>query len=649
MGQVFRFGVFEADATRNTLTRNGVRVKIQDQPFRVLIQLMEKPGEVVTREELRQRLWPEGTYVDFDGSLNVILKKLRAAIDDASDNPRFIETVPRRGYRFVAPFSVETARATPGESARVNGQIPSLTVPDKVVPATGKSIRRPFLLQKYIAAGCVLVVSIGLGWFLFHRKQPIELPLEARADVPRPQSVAVLPFSNEGAGPDFDYLRYAIANELVTDLTHAHSVSVRPFSSTARYASQAFDPAAVGKELRVTHVVAGGFLLEKQGLRVNLELVDVALNQPVWHDEVIVSPQQLIALHNRLSVSTAKGMLPVLNINSAAPGAMTIPKDERALDLFLHSLSIPLEPVPNRLAIRKLEESVSLDDGYAPAWGELGWRYYLDFHYGNGGEAVMVKSLEAYERQSELDPNMPSLATIIRVEQGDLNGAYDQAMRFLRRRPDSSMAHFEMSYVLRYAGLLDEAGKECDAALALDPGFNGLRSCAFPFILASDYAHAQRYMNLDERFAAFMRLRIALRAGDTAAILADTDAAVKSGYSAGVKVEQAFFRACVSHAPEFGRVAAKLEADPVASHDPELLYQSAEALAFCGQADAAVRQLTKAIKANHCSYPAMDKDPSFDSIRLRPEFVELRTAAIQCRQRFLTHRAQVDAALERAQ
>jgi DNA-binding winged helix-turn-helix (wHTH) protein len=102
---IFRFGLFQADAASGTLMRNGVRIKLQDQPFRVLLILLERPGEIVTREELRQKLWAEGTFVDFDGSLNVILKKLRAAIDDDSDNPRFIETVPRRGYRFIAPVS----------------------------------------------------------------------------------------------------------------------------------------------------------------------------------------------------------------------------------------------------------------------------------------------------------------------------------------------------------------------------------------------------------------------------------------------------------------------------------------------------------------------------------------------------------------
>src|SRR5437764_2753109 len=105
---IFRFGLFEADAARGTLTRSGLRVKVQDQPFRMLLVLLERPGEIVSREELRQRLWSEGTYVDFDGSLNVILKKLRAAIDDDSENPRFIETVPRRGYKVIAPVSVAT-------------------------------------------------------------------------------------------------------------------------------------------------------------------------------------------------------------------------------------------------------------------------------------------------------------------------------------------------------------------------------------------------------------------------------------------------------------------------------------------------------------------------------------------------------------
>jgi DNA-binding winged helix-turn-helix (wHTH) protein/TolB-like protein len=637
---IVRFGLFEADAFRGTLTRNGVRVKIQDQPFRVLVLLLERPGEVITREELREKLWPEGTYVDFDGSLGAILKKLRAAINDDSDNPRFIETLPRRGYRFIAPVLVDPpALIAENAKAAAHSNFSQVTS-DKLPPASEKKTRSLWALA--LASFTILILASLVGWRYSLRNRPG--PPATR------KVIAVLPFSNEGAGPDFDYLRYAIANELVTDLAHARSVSVRPFASTSRFASQPGDPAAIGEQLRVTHVVAGGFLLDKKTLHINIELVDVARNQPVWRDDLTVPAQELIALHEKLVAYAAHGLLPAIHVLGAAPGEVPNPKNEQALDLFLHSLTISLDPQPNQSAIRNLEESVSLDSAYAPAWGELGWRYYIDFHYGNRGEAVLAKSLEAYKRQSELDPDTPPVWTNIRVEQGDLKGAYDQAAKFLRRRPDLSIAHFGMSYVLRYAGLLDEAGKECDAALALDPGFNGFRSCAVPLILQGDYAHAQTYISLDEGFGAIMRMRIALRTGNSAAVLAESNAAMQSGYGR-TDDQLTFLRVCLKHAPqaEISKAAAKFEADPVASRDPELLYQNAEDLGFCGQADATLRQLARAIKGNHCSYPAMENDPQFDLVRQRPEFAELRVAAAQCQQKFLTHRERVDISLAAVQ
>ena len=101
---IIRFGVFEADLAAGELRRNGLKVKLQDQPFQILLMLLERPGEIVTREELRTRLWPDGTFVDFDHSLNASMNKLRDALGDAASNARFIETVPRRGYRFIAPI-----------------------------------------------------------------------------------------------------------------------------------------------------------------------------------------------------------------------------------------------------------------------------------------------------------------------------------------------------------------------------------------------------------------------------------------------------------------------------------------------------------------------------------------------------------------
>src|SRR6476660_8720379 len=169
---IFRFGQFEADTARNTLFRNGARIKIQDQPFRVLVLLLQSNGEIVTRETLRQRLWPDGTFVDFDGSLNVILKKLRASLDDDADNPRFIETVPRHGYRFIAPVSkngsVEPATLNGdgggNHSAATNSQ-------PVVITATGQPGIRPFAIYTCALA---LLVATGVGWLLWHHKKSAE-------------------------------------------------------------------------------------------------------------------------------------------------------------------------------------------------------------------------------------------------------------------------------------------------------------------------------------------------------------------------------------------------------------------------------------------------------------------------------------------
>lgn len=623
--KIYRFGLFEAHGSGGTLIRSGVRVKLQEQPFRVLLVLLERAGEIVSREELRQNLWPDGTYVDFDGSLNAVLKKLRAAIDDDSDNPRFIETVPRRGYRFIAPVSFEAAQP-----------FPTATAPEETArtskPAAGSRWRG----HKWIWVSLATAIVLMSLWWMFRTKRPPTAAASQRV-------IAVLPFLNEGAGPDFDYLRYAIANDLVTDLSHTYSVSVRPFASTSRYGSQQVDPATAGAELRVTHVVAGGFLLENNELAVNLELVDIAKNQPVWREEIKVSPNKLVQLHDKLAERAVRGLLPAMEISEASTARVPTPTNEEALELFLHSITVPLDPEPNQSAIQQLERSVSLDSHYAPAWGELGWRYYIDYHYGNGGEAAVAKALDAYKHESELDPDWPQVSTTIRVEQGDLEGAHDQAAAFLQKHPNTSLAHYAMSYVLRYAGLLDEAGKQCDQALAIDPGFNVFRSCATVFTLQGDYQHARTYIRLDENsgIGALFRMMIALRTGDTKAALAESNIVSQSGYEFVKLLQLSLHHASQA---ELSSAAAAIESDPRSLRDAEELYRNAEILSLCGQADAAARELQKAITGGYCAYPAMDKDPLLDGVRSRPQFAGLRQAAIECQQKFLAHRQQVNTA-----
>jgi eukaryotic-like serine/threonine-protein kinase len=220
----FRFGLFEADVVHDTLLRNGVRVKIQDQPFRVLIILLEHCGEIVGREELRANIWPEGTFVDFDGSLNVILKKLRAAIDDNPENPRFIETVPRRGYRFIAPVT-----CTREEPEAVVAQIrPTVTSEG---PSTNPAVEHPVVSPLgllgngrisllYAAPSLAVFIALGALWMHWSgvRSTAIASTNSIPATVSMRSSVAVLGFQNLSNASNDAWLGTALAEMLSTEL-----------------------------------------------------------------------------------------------------------------------------------------------------------------------------------------------------------------------------------------------------------------------------------------------------------------------------------------------------------------------------------------------------------------------------------------------
>ena len=214
-GSLFRFGVFEADSAGGTLTRSGARIKIQEQPFRLLLILLQRPGEIVSRDELRQRLWPEGTYVDFDGSLNVLLKRLRATIGDDPENPRFIETVPRRGYRFIAPVAVVQPKV---EQIPVTspGNSPVQIVSDSVSVAPAAKVSNPrYWTRAAIIAGAV-AIAVGV-WLLRHYKSVSQSEIR-KSQVQMRKSVAVLGFQNLSRRADEAWLATALSEMLSTEL-----------------------------------------------------------------------------------------------------------------------------------------------------------------------------------------------------------------------------------------------------------------------------------------------------------------------------------------------------------------------------------------------------------------------------------------------
>jgi len=307
-----------------------------------------------------------------------------------------------------------------------------------------------------------------------------------------------------------------------------------------------------------------------------------------------------------------------------------------AYELYLKSLSIEWDPVPNRQAISLLRRAVLLDPSYAPAWGLLSLRYYRDARFGGGGQEMLQFSDAAAERQLALDPDSPEPVAelaIHRTERGELVKAHQQAIELLRRRPDNANNHHLLSYVLRYGGSLEEAGHECELVVLLATKIIW-GSCSTTFMELGNYNRAMDFIrkDLSSEWSKAHAVEVLLRAGKTQEAIHIGPPQIPHWDSYKMLL------ACARHEPnsQIASLAAHVETDD----DPEVNYFFAGHLAYCGQTAAALQMLNLAIKANYCSYPAMDKDPFFDNVRSSPDYSRIRAAAIACHDNFVANREQ---------
>jgi hypothetical protein len=285
-----------------------------------------------------------------------------------------------------------------------------------------------------------------------------------------------------------------------------------------------------------------------------------------------------------------------------------------------------------------LERAVGLDPSYAPAWDALGLRYYYDALYSDGGKAAFDRSNAALERATTLDRDLISAAVNLsnnHVEQGELEKSYAEAEELVKRRSDNGLAHFALAYVLRYSGLLKEAQRECDTALALDPGNYEYRSCARAFSLDGNFKRALEYLALDtgSNYSKRNEVDILLRQGKKTEAL---EVAHSLTENSGMRLVDA----CLRERPESEIEALSKDAQSFAVSDPEMRYAVADYQAFCGRHEAALALLRQAVQGRFCSYTAMDSDPLFEPLRHSAEFQQIRSTAVDCQNKFLAYRSQ---------
>jgi DNA-binding winged helix-turn-helix (wHTH) protein/TolB-like protein len=615
---LWRFANCEFDDLRYELRVAGQAVEMERKPLDLLRYLLSKSGEIVKKEELLEAVWPGVLVVD--ASLATAVSKLRKVLGQQEA----IQTVPRIGYRIAVPV---TRVPRPDAAHGSDDREPALqlqAIPQTEIPQRGL---RPSLRRRLLwgGIGMALVVAVSIGLVASRGRNPAP---------PQPVSLAILPFQNVSGSQSLDYLRSALPDEIANTLAAARSLDVRPLAASARFSDPGVDFRTLGHDLDVNRAVTGHFLVEGDRLRITIEAVDTVQDRIVWHDTFEVASGNLLAMQEQIAViarGQLAGALGVQKFNTDAPSRAT---NEEAYELYLKSIALNWDNKTDNQAIDLLRRAVLLDPSYAPAWGMLALRYYGLARFGGGGPGVMALSDAALDKELALNPDsLDPIAemTIHRTERGDLVKAHQIALDLVRRKPEDPNLHHVLSYVLRYGGSLDEAGRECEITVLLATKVIW-GSCSTTFRELGNYDRAGFFVrkDLSSEWSKSAAIEVLLRQGRKSEALRVPAPQIPHWDSYKMLL------ACARGAPpaEIRSLASKVEIDD----DPEMNYLFAGHLAYCGQDQAALQMLKIAIERNYCSYPAMDKDPFFDGLRANPQFQKLRLAGMVCHNDFVSDR-----------
>jgi serine/threonine protein kinase/DNA-binding winged helix-turn-helix (wHTH) protein len=458
----------------------------------------------------------------------------------------------------------------------------------------------------------------------------------------RIQTVAVLPFQNLGSDPTIDFLRLVLPDEVATALSYVHGLSIRPFATTRKYDAANLDLQKAAREMGVSVIITGHFLSAQNQLQLTYEAIDVADNHLLWRDTIVSPLQNLIDARQKMYQQAQSGLAVALGVrppDGSNPSA-TVPTNEEAYDLYIRAVEMPGDLESNSKAKAMLERAVQLDPNFAPYWVALGGRYSNESHYIKGtlDDETRKKALVAGERALALDPHYGFAQyglSLGYTESGDLLNGYRVAVNMVRENPGNEISHVAVDYVLRYAGLDQESETQCEVARSFDRQSAMLRSCGVAFMKHGDYDKALEYFNLDANsdWNHALTIDVLLREGK------EKEALQVARPNVGAWTSYDMLLACAAQksAAEIATLAKRIEPED----DPETDYFAASHLAYCGQTSAALAMLKRTVQANYCSYPAMDTDPMFASIRPLPEYAEIRSIGMTCQNNFVAGRAKV--------
>ena len=448
--QSVRFGLFEADLRARELRKRGVKVRLPDQPFQVLQLLLEHPGEVVTREELRQRLWSADTFVDFDLSLNSAVRKLREALGDSAEHSTFVETLPRRGYRFIAA-------------------VESQSLGDDVAPVTTAAPTRRRARARLLWGVAALLVLLGgavvvrNGWAGF-----------GAGAVPHIRSIAVLPFRNLTGDPKREFFVDGMTELLISELAQA-GVQVISRNSSMQYKGTQKRAPGIARELNVDGIVTGAALMSGGQVRMTVQLIHAATDRHVWADDYERDATAGIALPaevaRAIAIEIKNGGAP----GSARPVPRTSSVSPEALELYLKGQqargSVTYEGFVT--AADYFKQAIDTQPDFGRAYASLAQTSVQFLFVGPMSPAEVLPKVKSAARKAlDLDDTLSEAhmaLAMVHHAYGDHAEAMAEADRSVAVAPLNAQSLVLQASLLKNVGRTDEAVVAAERARKLDP------------------------------------------------------------------------------------------------------------------------------------------------------------------------------------
>ena len=596
-----RFESYELDLRSGELWRQGNRVRLQEQPFQVLRLLLEHRGEVVTREELKQRLWPGNTIVDFDDGLNTAVKKIRELLGDSTERPRYIETIPRRGYRFIAPADEQSG------------------------PAPKAASRRRWVLSAAIA----LAVAIGFSAYWLHSRS---LAASVRA-------IAVLPLQNLSGDPSQEYFAAGLTDALTTELARTLGSAVRVSSriSADQYRNKPL--AQVARELDVDAVIEGSVVRAGNRARITAQLIHARADKHLWAASYDRDLHDILNLQREIAAAIARQVqIRVSPRMQARPAASAI--DPQAYDLYQRGRYSAFSNNPRELAnaIGFLERAVVIEPNLAAAHALLARAYTTQaFLVDPQAEELDAKAAEALNRALRLDPDLAEAYFARGISYWTHRKGFQHERTILDLKhaieldPSFAEAHHWLGTVFNHIGLFDRAGQELRTALQLEPTNIGIR-----YRIA---INQRRTGQAEEALAGLQATREfapALATGGMADSLFDLgrkkEAAVliqdylrdnpQDRGGIGNAMQALLHADAGQPALAEQSIQAAIEKGKDFGHFHHAAYTIGRAYAVMNRPAEAVRWLRNAADDGLPSYPLFERDPSLERVRAHPNFVQ---------------------------